>query len=109
MAWKDIRGAETVASLHWLVISPEHQGKKLGKALCKRIMKVFYEKNEFPVYIHTQPWSYIAILLYIRQGFKLQMTDTFSNYKNQYLQAVNVLKTVLTDTQYDEIIANSER
>lgn len=66
IAWKDNRGTELVASLHWLVVSPDHQGKKLGKALCQRAMKVFREKNEFPVYIHTQPWSYIAILLYLR-------------------------------------------
>ena len=109
IAWKDIRGAELVASLHWLVVSPSHQGKKLGKALCQSVMKVFQEKNEFPVYIHTQPWSYIAILLYVRQGFKLQMTDTFSHYENQYAQAMDTLKKILTVPQYDELVSNSVR
>lgn len=107
IAWKDNRGTELVASLHWLVVSPDHQGKKLGKALCQRVMKVFREKNEFPVYIHTQPWSYIAILLYVRQGFKLQMTDTFSQYENQYALAMNTLKKILTVPQYDELVSNS--
>lgn len=107
IAWKDIKGSESVASLHWLVVSPDHQGKKLGTALLQKAMMVFQEKNEFPVYIHTQPWSYIAILLYVRQGFKLQMTDTFSHYKNQYKQAMDILKKVLTVQQYDELVSNS--
>lgn len=109
LAWKDHRGTEQVASLHWLVVSPNHQGKKLGKALCQKVMNCFQEKNEFPVYIHTQPWSYIAILLYVRQGFKLQMTDTFSHYENQYALAINVLKKIVTAPQYDELISNSVR
>ena len=107
IAWKDSRGTDMVASLHWLVVSPSHQGKKLGKALCQRVMKVFREKNDFPVYIHTQPWSYIAILLYVRQGFKLQMTDTFSHYENQYALAMNTLKKILTVPQYNELVSNS--
>ena len=77
IAWKDLRGDELVASLHWLVVSTQHQGKGIGKALCQKVMQIFLEKDEFPVYIHTQPWSYKAILLYIRQGFKIQKTDTF--------------------------------
>lgn len=107
IAWKDGKGTKQVSSLHWLVVSPSHQGKKIGKALCQRVMKVFWEKNEFPVYIHTQPWSYIAILLYLHQGFKIQMTDTFSHYENQYTQAMNTLKKVLTPQQYDELVSNS--
>lgn len=109
IAWKDSRGTETVASLHWLVVSPAHQGKGLGKALCQKVMNVFFEKNEFPIYIHTQPWSYIAILLYVRLGFKLQISDTFSSYENQYPQAMNTLKPLLTDAQYDELVTNSVR
>ena len=109
IAWKDSRETELVASLHWLVVSPSHQGKKLGKALCQKVMEVFQERNEFPVYLHTQPWSYIAILLYVRQGFKLQMTDTFSHYENQYAQAMDTLKKILTVPQYDELVSNSAK
>lgn len=108
IAWRDRRGAETAASLHWLVVSPAHQGKKLGKALVQTVMSVFWEKNELPVYIHTQPWSYVAILLYVRQGFKLQTTDTFSHYENQYAQAMDVLKKILTAEQYGELDSCSE-
>ena len=108
IAWKDSRGTDQVASLHWLVVSPGHQGKGLGKALCQKVLKVFWEKGEFPVYIHTQPWSYIAILLYLHQGFKLQMTDAFSCYENQYAQAMDTLKQILPAAQYSELLSNSE-
>ena len=108
IAWKDSRGTTQVASLHWLVVSPDHQGKGLGKALCQKVLEVFWEKGEFPVYIHTQPWSYIAILLYLRLGFKLQMTDTFSHYENEYAQAMDTLKLVLPAAQYDELASKSE-
>lgn len=108
IAWKDSRGTDQVASLHWLVVSPDRQGKGLGKALCQKVLKVFWEKDEFPVYIHTQPWSYTAILLYIRQGFKIQTADTFSCYENQYAQAMNTLKGVLPAAQYDELVSKSE-
>ena len=107
MAWKDARGTGSVASLHWLVVAPGHQGKKLGKALCQMVMNVFREKNEFPVYVHTQPWSYIAILLYLRLGFKLQRLDTFSHYENQYALAMDALKRVLTAGQYEELVSQS--
>ena len=108
IAWSDAGEDQTVASLHWLVVSPAHQGRGLGKALCQKVMEIFAKSHEFPVYIHTQPWSYVAILLYVRLGFKLQKNDTFSHYENQYRQAMETLKPLLTDGQYGELTANSE-
>ena len=74
IAWKELRNDTLVASLHWLVVSPQYQGKGIGKALCQKVMQIFVVNDEFPVYIHTQPWSYKAIILYVRQGFKIQKT-----------------------------------
>lgn len=107
IAWKDRKGNNTAASLHWLIVSPKEQGKHLGKALCQKVLGIFSEFNEFPVYIHTQPWSYIAILLYVHLGFKLQTTETFSDYENQYTQAMNILKGILTKQQYNELLESS--
>ncbi len=106
-AWQDKRGDRTVSSLHWLVVTPEEQGKGLGKALCHKVMHVFADHAAFPVYIHTQPWSYAAILLYIRLGFKLQKTDSFSHYTNQYAEAMATLENLLTVDQYQELMKNS--
>lgn len=106
IAWNDLKGDKFVASLHWLVVSPQYQGKGIGKALCQKVMQIYNTKNEFPVYIHTQPWSYKAIILYTRQGFKIQKTDSFSQYENQISFAMNILKEILPQDQYEELENN---
>ncbi len=108
IAWHDLKGKDTVASLHWLVVSPEHQGRHIGLALCQKVMNIFSECGETPVYIHTQPWSYKAILLYIKLGFKIQKTDTFSHYENQYEQAMKTLENILTEKQILILNQNTE-
>lgn len=108
IAWHDLKDNVTVASLHWLVVSPKHQGKHIGLALCQKVMEIFKDFGETPVYIHTQPWSYKAVLLYIKLGFKIQKTDTFSHYENQYNKALETLKTILTDSQVNQLILYSE-
>ncbi len=107
IAWHDKRGPKTVASLHWLVVTEKEQGKKLGTALCHRVMRIFTDRGELPVYVHTQPWSYAAILLYIHLGFKIQRTDTFSHYENQYAASMTTLKQLLTEEQYNRLLENS--
>ena len=107
-AWYDLKGNDTVASLHWLAVSPEHQGKHIGLALCQKVMDIFNEHGETPVYIHTQPWSYKAIMLYIKLDFKIQKTDTFSHYENQYKKAIKTLKNLLPERQFNQIILSSE-
>ena len=53
IAWHDLKDKATVASLHWLVVSPKHQGKHIGLALCQKVMEIFKEFEEAPIYIHT--------------------------------------------------------
>lgn len=105
IAGNDLRYSDEVASLHWLVVSPKFQLKGIGKALCKKVMQIFSKNNKTPIYIHTQPWSYKAIILYIDQGFVLQKTDTFAQYQNQLEQAKKVLKDILSEEQYYKLIA----
>ena len=107
IAWHDSKGNDMVASLHWLVVSPKHQGKHIGLALCQKVLDIFSEYNETPIYIHSQPWSYKAILLYIKLGFKIQKTDTFSHYENQYEQAIKTLENLLPESQFNKIKENT--
>ncbi|MDD6051146.1 MAG: bifunctional phosphoribosyl-AMP cyclohydrolase/phosphoribosyl-ATP diphosphatase HisIE [Clostridiales bacterium] len=94
--------------LHWIAVHPEHQGKGIGRALCQTAMTLFRrEDNNKPVYLHTQPWSWKAILLYISLGFKLQPRDTIYNYENQYAQAMETLKAIVTPEQYALMEANT--
>lgn len=108
IAWQDLKNDVYVASLHWLIVLPEYQGMGIGKALCQRVMQIFSENQENTIYIHTQPWSYKAIILYIRQGFQIQKSDSFSQYENQFDLAMNALKEVLSQEQYDEVLNHIE-
>ena len=107
-AWNDPRGTETIRSLHWLAVAKDHQRKGIGKALCKSVLKLMRrEDNAAPVYLHTQPWSWKAVLLYAAQGFKLQRTDSFAAYENQYDAAMAAMQTVVTPEQFTKIEAAS--
>ena len=108
IAWAHDPRGMGVRVLHWVAVHPEHQRKGLGKALCQTCLRLFRrEDNALPVYLHTQPWSWKAILLYIKLGFKLQSRDSFYTYENQYAQAMDVLKSIVTPEQYAKMVANS--
>ena len=108
IAWQDKRGDAFVSSLHWLVVDEKYHGMSLGRALCCATMNIFEEQENFPVYIHTQPWSWKAIFLYLSMGFKLQKSDTFLNYENEYCQAMTELKKIVTEKQFELLQEFSE-
>ena len=105
IAWHDKRFDKIVSSLHWLVVEESHHGKGLGRVLFSKAMNLF---DDFPVYIHTQPWSWKAILLYLSSGFKLQKKDTFNGYENQYETGITILQSILPAEQIRYIIDNTE-
>ena len=108
IAWEHDPRGMGVRALHWVAVRPEHQRKGIGMALCQTALRFFRrEDNALPVYLHTQPWSWKAILLYIELGFKLQPKDTFYQYENQYAQAMDTLKAIVTPEQYAKMGANS--
>lgn len=107
IAWTDQRGTSPVNSLHWLIVDEKSQKLGFGRALCETVMNRFYTKNGGRIYIHTQPWSYAAIFLYLSEGFKLTKKDTFANYANQYPEAIETLKPIVTPAQYEQLIKNS--
>ena len=108
IAWQDKRKVLDVSSLHWLIVDEKYQGMGLGKALCYAAMNIFEEHKKLPVYIHTQPWSWKAIFLYISVGFRLQKTDTFAQYENEYHNAMRELKKVVTKEQFKLLQEMSE-
>lgn len=103
IAWQDERNGSAVSSLHWLVVDDSYQGRGLGRALCTAVMNLFAERGELPVYIHTQPWSWKAILLYISMDFHIQKEDTFSTYENQFEQALETLHGTVSERQFNFI------
>lgn len=107
-AWQDDRNGVPVSSLHWLVVDESYQGMGLGRALCRDVMNIYCKQSSLPVYIHTQPWSFKAIFLYLSLGFKLQKTDTFSHYTNEYDMALSTLKSILPLQQLSLLLTSSE-
>ena len=108
IAWQDMRGENSVSSLHWLVVQEQYQGIGLGRALCTAVMNIYAEREALPVYIHTQPWSWKAVLLYLSLGFRLQKTDTFSHYENEYGKALAELRKTVSGEQYELLLQSSE-
>ena len=108
LTWFHPRGNGIAASLHWAIVSPFEQGKGVGRAACTEALNRHAVKGNSPVYLHTQPWSWRGIMLYISLGFKLQKTDTFSKHINQYSQAMEALKNVLSPEGYSLLVENSE-
>lgn len=107
-AWRDLREGRPISSLHWLIVDPPCQGNGLGKALVQTVMNRYLEAGELPVYLHTQPWSFRAIRLYSGQGFRMQKTDAFSHYENQYSQAMKTLRGLLPQEAYQTLLQQSE-
>ena len=108
IAWQDKHGENSVSSLHWLVVREQYQGRRLGRALGTAVMNIYVERGDLPVYIHTQPWSWKAILLYASLGFRLQKTDTFSHYRNEYEKAMAELRRIVSKEQYELLVRTSE-
>ena len=109
-AWTDDRAGETVRSIHWLAVDEAHQRQGIGRALVQSALKILRrEDNAAPVYLHTQPWSWKAILLYISLGFRLQRQDSFAAYVNEYDQAMAALRPLLDEKQLALLEANSSR
>ena len=101
IAWEDKKDENWVSSLHWLVVNEQYQRIGLGKALTTEVMNIYAERGALPVYIHTQPWSWKAILLYISLGFKLQKNDSFSHYENEYEKVIITLRKIVTKEQFE--------
>ena len=109
IAWQDKRQNSYVSSLHWLVVAEKYHGMGLGRALCCAVMNIYKAQEKLPVYIHTQPWSWKAIFLYLSLGFKLQKSDSFSHYENEYYQAMAELKKIVSEKQFELLQEFSEK
>lgn len=97
--WYDTREGSRISSLSWLVTHPACQGLGLGRAMLLYTMERYRALGGYPVYLHTQPWSYRAIWLYHQAGFHLCKEDTFGQYPNDYPRAVEVLRGLLNPVQ----------
>lgn len=108
MAWRETRGEESASFVHWLVVDPAHQGKGLGRALLVRTLHIFRELGEYDIFLHTQPWSFRAIMLYDSLGFHMLRRTTFLGKKNEYEPAIAALERVLPAAAMDRLAAHAQ-
>lgn len=108
IAWFDNQNGTPVSSLHWLITKEAYQGRGIGAALIATALNIYEQENAFPVYLHTQPWSYQAIRLYHKFGFRLMKQESFAGYENQYALAVPVLARYIEPKCMRELMDQSE-
>ena len=108
IAWFDDQNGASVSSLHWLITKEAYQGRGIGSALIAAALNIYEQENAFPVYLHTQPWSYQAVRLYHKFGFRLMKRESFAGYENQYALAVPVLARYIVPECMRELMDQSE-
>ena len=92
-SWWNYTGERRDPSIHWLAVRNEYQGLGLGKALVSECLKrLAVLDGEKDVWLHTQTWSHKAIGLYIKAGFQLVEHESFSQYANDYEDAIPILR-----------------
>jgi ribosomal protein S18 acetylase RimI-like enzyme len=107
-------------ALQWVSVRPDYQKLGLGKAVVSKALALFPTlAPDSPVMLHTQTWSYPAILLYHRLGFYIAKTEHLAShsYRNGGVQFVDhpsdfeaakaVLAQVLTPEQLTALYANA--
>jgi GNAT superfamily N-acetyltransferase len=107
------------ASLHWVSVCPEYQGKGLGKAVVKKALSVFLSTDPGKdIWLHTQTWSHVAVRLYYSLGFKMQKSgriavNTNSNQGTrishaEFEESIQVLRDVYDSEWIDALIRTAE-
>ena len=104
IAWKDRNGDDWIPAVHWLAVSPREQGRGIGRALVQKLMERFLELDGLPVYLHSQPCSYVAVGLYSSLGFRALKSESIMGYDNQFDEAMTVLKPLMPPEKYKKLL-----
>jgi len=72
-AWWEYVGNRRRPWVSWVAVKPEYQGLGIGKALVSEGTKLFTEiEGKEDIFLKTQTWSYKAINIYRKNGFRMQ-------------------------------------
>ena len=106
-AWWNYTGLTRNPSVHWVGILPEYQNGKLGRALINYgVKKLLDIEGCRDIYLHTQTWSYVAVWLYLKEGFKILSDETFGGYGNDYHKAIEYLYAKLPQLKMSRSFIN---
>jgi ribosomal protein S18 acetylase RimI-like enzyme len=94
--WWNHTGNRRDLSIHWFAVRKEYQGLGIGKALVSECIKQLQcLEGDQVIYLHTQSWSYKAIALYLKAGFRIEEHETFAQYQNDFEHAIPILQHML--------------
>lgn len=106
ICWDDLYASNTperISSLHWLICDPSVKDRELGTALVQMTLHTFSEMHALPVYLHTQPWSYKAVGIYYKCGFRPLSTESFRGYKNQSAEAICAMRNHIPENLFQQL------
>lgn len=97
--WKSY---DKINTIHWFKTLKEYEGKGLGRALLSYIM-CSLSKEDYPVFLHTQPGSFRAIGLYSSLGFKIVTNKTIGYRENNYEECLPILKQFMNVESFNNL------
>lgn len=86
-------------SIHWFKTLKAHEGRGIGRALLSVIMQRF-ARDDFPIFLHTQPGSFRAIKLYADFGFHLLGGEKIGTRTNDLAAALPILEVWMPAGDY---------
>ena len=94
-AWWAYTGQRRDPIVHWVAVSPDFQGKGIGKALTARVVKLLMEiEGDRDYYLSTQTESHKAVLLYEWAGFEITDEKNIIGHANdRFEEAVAIMDT----------------
>ena len=92
-----------INTVHWFKVIKSYEGKGIGRALLSIIMQGL-SKDEYPIYLHTQPASYKAIKLYSDFGFDLiSSKELIGIRENQLEGSLPILKKYMPIEEFNKL------
>jgi GNAT superfamily N-acetyltransferase len=89
-----------INTIHWLKTRKAYEGKGIGRALLSAIMRRF-DREDYPIYIHTQPGSFRAIKLYSDFGFQLLRGGRLGTRMNELEKCLPILKGFMPKKDFE--------
>ena len=94
--WFAYTGVRRDPWIHWVAVKPAFQGLGLGKAIISEAVRRMIDiEGDRDIYLHTQTWSYKAIGIYMKCGFKFAEEKELGGLKNEYECAVPLLNKLI--------------
>lgn len=91
-----------INSIHWLKTLRSHEGKGIGRAVLSAIMRRF-DRNDYPIYLHTQPGSFRAIKLYSDFGFHLLRGGQLGSRVNDFEKCLPILEEFMPKKDFERL------